>query len=121
MDLSQIQNLPLHHPAVVEAPILDDVLIDVRFSVFLASGLSQKHDGANLGAQTRPGEWVRSSLQPISAILDLPGLTKSIACTLRAARKSRSRAANPRSRAKDDFRAAADRGPRQQRMRWREF
>jgi hypothetical protein len=50
MDLSQIESLPLHHPAVVETPILDDVPIDVRLAVFLASGLPQKHDGANLGA-----------------------------------------------------------------------
>jgi hypothetical protein len=56
MDFSQIENLPLHHPSIVETPILDDVPIDVRLAVLLPSGLPQKHDGANLGAQTRPGE-----------------------------------------------------------------
>src|SRR5271169_2667755 len=64
MDLSQIQNLPLHHPAIIEPPILHDVPIDVCFAVLLSSGLAQKHDGANLAAQTRTGEWGRSSLQP---------------------------------------------------------
>jgi len=44
----QIQNLPLHHPAIVEPPILDDVPIDVRLAVFFASGLAQEHDGTNL-------------------------------------------------------------------------
>jgi hypothetical protein len=30
--------LPLHDPAIVETPILDDVPIDMRLAVFLASG-----------------------------------------------------------------------------------
>ena len=79
-NLSQIQDLPLHHPPIVETPILHNVPIDVRLAVFLAPGLPQKHDGANLAAQTRPGEWGRSSLQAISALLDFPGPIKSIAC-----------------------------------------
>jgi len=52
----------------------------VRLAVFLAPDLPQKHDDANLGASTRPGEWGRSSLQRFSPILGFPGLTKSIAC-----------------------------------------
>jgi hypothetical protein len=54
MDLSQIQNLSLHHPAIVETPILDDVPIDVRLAVLAPSSLPQKHDGTNRDAETRP-------------------------------------------------------------------
>ena len=99
IDLSQIQNPALHHPAIVETPILHDVPVDVRLAVFFAPGLPQKHDGANLGASTRPGKWGRSSLQRFSPILGCPGLTKSIACAYPTARKSPPPLANPRSRA----------------------
>src|SRR6516162_4842594 len=101
-NLSQIEDLPLHHPAIVEAPILDDVPIDVRLAVFLASALPQKHDSANLGAQTRPWEWGRSSPQPISPILGFPVPAISIACARAAAQKSLLPPANPRSRARPD-------------------
>src|SRR5271170_4944705 len=101
MDLSQIQNLPLHHPAIIEPPIFHDVPIDVCFAVLLSSGLAQKHDGANLAAQTRTGKWGRSSLQPISAIFEKTSPANSIACARPAARKSLIPAANPRSRASE--------------------
>ncbi len=51
MHLSQIQNLSLHHPAIVETPILDDVPVDVRLAVLAPSGLPQKHDGTDRGAK----------------------------------------------------------------------
>src|SRR6201995_2215672 len=102
IDLSQIQNLALHHPAIVETPILHDVPVDVRLAVFFAPGLPQKHDGANLGASTRPGKWVRSSLQRFSPILGCPGPIKSIACVYPTAQKSLLPPANPRRRANPD-------------------
>ena len=66
----------------VGGPILDDVPIDVRLAVLVPSGLPQKHHGANRGAETQSGEWGRSSLQPIPAILANTSPINSIARSL---------------------------------------
>jgi hypothetical protein len=46
--------VPLHHPAIIETPILDNIPIDVRLAVFLSPGLAQKHDKPNLAAEIQP-------------------------------------------------------------------
>jgi len=40
--------MPLHHPTVIEALVLDDVPALVRLAVLPSLGASQKHDAANL-------------------------------------------------------------------------
>src|ERR1700760_340632 len=66
-DLTQIQNMTLHHPAAREALVLDDAPIAMRLAVLLSPGLPQEHDRASLAKRIRPGERGRSSLQPFSA------------------------------------------------------
>jgi hypothetical protein len=48
IDLSQVQNVTLHHAAASNTGVLDHAPIVVRLTVFLAWGLSQKHDQTNL-------------------------------------------------------------------------
>ena len=45
IDLAQIQNLPLHHPAVIETLVLDDAPIQMRLAVLPSFDSSQEHDG----------------------------------------------------------------------------
>ena len=68
-DLTQIQNVELHHAAAVEALVLDDAPVAVRLAILLPQGLPQKHDVANLARQTRRWERGRSSLQPFSTVV----------------------------------------------------
>ena len=51
VDLAQIQHVALHHAATCNTLVLDDAPIVVRLAVFLARGLSQKHDHANLAVR----------------------------------------------------------------------
>jgi hypothetical protein len=67
VDLAEIQHMPLHHPAVIETLILNDVPVVVRLAVVPSLGASQKHDAANLSASRRAWESGRSSLQPFLA------------------------------------------------------
>jgi len=53
VDLAQIQHMPLHHPAIIETLVLDDVPVAVRLAVFLSLGPPQEHDAANL-MHTKP-------------------------------------------------------------------
>jgi len=48
IDLSQVQNVTLHHAAASNTLVLDHAPIVVRLAVFLAWRLSQKHDRTNL-------------------------------------------------------------------------
>jgi hypothetical protein len=70
-------------------------------AVFPASGLSQKHDNAKLGASMRPAEWGRSSLQRFLPVQGIGSPIKPIACTHPTPRKSPMPPANPGSRAKE--------------------
>jgi hypothetical protein len=45
--------VPLHHPAIIETLVLDDIPIAVHLAVLLSLGASQKHDAANLSAPSR--------------------------------------------------------------------
>ena len=47
-DLTQIQNMALHHPAALEAQVLDDGPAGVRLAILPSPGLPQKHDPASL-------------------------------------------------------------------------
>jgi hypothetical protein len=67
VDLAEIQHVPLHHPAVIETLVLDNVPVAVRLAVLLSLGASQEHGATNLRAPSRPWESGRSSLQPFSA------------------------------------------------------
>jgi hypothetical protein len=58
VDLAKIQHMPLHHPAIVETFVLDNVPVAVRLAVFLASRLPKKHDDANLCTRNLPGNRV---------------------------------------------------------------
>ena len=68
-DLTQIQNVALHHPAALQALVLDDAPIAVRLAILLSPGLPQKHDPASLAKRISPRERGRSSLQPFSAVV----------------------------------------------------
>src|SRR5271156_3455839 len=46
IDLTQIQNVPLHHPAAIETLVLDDVPIEVGLTVLPSLDSSQEHDDA---------------------------------------------------------------------------
>jgi hypothetical protein len=48
VDLSQVKDVALHHAAASNTLVLDDAPIVVRLAVFLAWGLSQKHDQTSL-------------------------------------------------------------------------
>ena len=48
IDLPQVQNVTLHDSATCNSLVLDHTPIVVRLAVFLAWGLSQKHDPTNL-------------------------------------------------------------------------
>ena len=48
IDLPQVQNVTLHHAATGNTLVLDHAPIVVRLAIFLAWGLSQKHDRTNL-------------------------------------------------------------------------
>jgi hypothetical protein len=48
IDLPQVQNVTLHDAATCNTLVLDHAPIVVRLTVFLARGLSQKHDRTNL-------------------------------------------------------------------------
>jgi hypothetical protein len=78
IDLAEIQHMPLHHTAVIEALVLHHVPVVVRLAVLLSLGASQKHDAANLSAPCRAWESGRSSLQPFSAQTEDPVLCRSI-------------------------------------------
>src|ERR1700739_2509322 len=67
-NLTQIQNVALHHPAALEALVLDDAPVVVRLATLLSPGLPPKHHRASLAKRIRPGERGRSSLQPFSAM-----------------------------------------------------
>src|SRR3981081_4586556 len=78
VDLAQIQHVPLHHSAIIETPVLDDVPVAVRLAVFLSLVSPQKHDAANLCTSSRVWESGRSTLQPFSAKTESASLCKSI-------------------------------------------
>ena len=63
IDLAEIEHMPLHHAAVIEALVLHHVPVVVRLAVLLSLGASQKHDATNLRASPRAWESGRSSLQ----------------------------------------------------------
>ena len=44
IDLAQIQNVALHHPAVIETLVLDDAPIKMRFALLPSCDSSQEHD-----------------------------------------------------------------------------
>jgi hypothetical protein len=69
IDLAQIQHVALHDAPARDTLVLDDAPIIVRLAVFLALGLPQKHDEANLDTRICCREQGRSSLQPISAVV----------------------------------------------------
>src|SRR5580658_8532090 len=46
IDLAQIQNVPLHHSAIVETLVLDEAPIEVRLAVLPSLDSPQEHDGA---------------------------------------------------------------------------
>src|SRR5882724_4509410 len=48
VDLAQIQDVPLHHSAIVETLVLDDVPIAVGLAVLLSLGPPQEHGAAIL-------------------------------------------------------------------------
>ncbi len=77
VDLAEIQNMPLHHPTVIETLVLDHVPVTVRLAVLPSLGASQKHDAANLSASCRAWESGRSSLQPFLAKIEVVALCKS--------------------------------------------
>jgi hypothetical protein len=60
VDLTEVQHMPLHHPAVIKTLVLDDVPVAVRLAVLLSLGASQKHDATNLFAISRA--WNRVGL-----------------------------------------------------------
>jgi hypothetical protein len=51
INLSQVQNVALHHAATCNTLGLDHAPVVVRFAVFLAWCLSQKHDQTNLAVR----------------------------------------------------------------------
>src|SRR6202035_3215861 len=55
-DLTQIQNMPLHHPTALEASVLDDAPIGVRLAILPSSGLPQEHDPVSLAKRISPRE-----------------------------------------------------------------
>src|SRR4051812_15438904 len=99
IDLAQIQDLALQHPAIAEALALDDVPVGMRLAVLLSLGSPQEHDGGSLCTQGRPWKWGRSSLQPISAVLEIHYPAKSETWPHATGPKSAFSSANPRSRA----------------------
>src|SRR3954463_15601951 len=99
IDLAQIQDLALQHPAIAEALALDDVPVGMRLAVLLSLGSPQEHDGGSLCTQGRPWKWGRSSLQPISAVLEIHYPAKSETWPHATGPKSAFSSANPQSRA----------------------
>jgi hypothetical protein len=75
VDPAQIINVPLHHSAIVETLVLDDVPIEVCLAVLPSFDSSQEHDdgfnhkGASLGIGVKPS-W--SSLQPFLTLFSIP-------------------------------------------------
>src|SRR3954467_12303514 len=72
----------------------------MRLAVLLSLGSSQEHDGGSLCTQARPWKWGRSSLQPISAVLEIYCPAKSETWPHATGPKSALSSANPRSRAR---------------------
>src|SRR3954452_13672495 len=70
----------------------------MRLAVLLSLGSSQEHDGGSLCTQARPWKWGRSSLQPISAVLEIYCPAKSETWSHATGPKSALSSANPRSR-----------------------
>src|SRR5580765_6198281 len=98
VDLTQVQNVALHNAAASDTLVFNNAPIFVRLAVFLAWGLSQKHDRTNLVMGIRAWEQGRSSLQPISPV---PAqYFPRISNTYRnpSSQNSRFRGANPRRR-----------------------
>jgi len=56
IDLPQVQNVTLHDAATCNALVLHHAPIVVRLAVFLARGLSQKHDATKLAVGIRAWE-----------------------------------------------------------------
>src|SRR5882757_6521322 len=77
VDLAEIQNVPLHHPPVTKALVLDHVPVVVRLAVLLSLGASQKHDATNLCETNQAWESGRSSLQPFLIEIEDPARCKS--------------------------------------------
>jgi hypothetical protein len=91
----------LHHPAALQALVLDDAPIAVRLVVVLSPGLPQKHNPANLARRIQRAEWGRrSSLQPFSTevVQYSHGITNAYRTD--TGPKSDFPGANPRSRVK---------------------
>jgi hypothetical protein len=71
VDLAQIINVPLHHSAIVETLVLDDVPIEVRLAVLPSFDSSQEHDDGFNHKRAPLGIGVKlswSSLQPFSTL-----------------------------------------------------
>src|SRR5918994_1635451 len=79
----------------------------MRLAVLLSLGSSQEHDGGSLCIQGRPWKWGRSSLQPISAVLEIYCPTKSETWPHVTGPKSAFSSANPRSRVSQPLAAVA--------------
>ena len=78
IDLAQIQDVPLYHPAMIETLVLDDAPVVVRLADFLSLAAPQKHDGPSLSTRLQPCESGRSSLEPFLAISAKPLVTNSM-------------------------------------------
>jgi hypothetical protein len=65
VDLAQIQDVPLHHPAILETLVLDDVPVTV-LPFFFRSVRRRNMVAPSLCSPTLGRESARSSLQPLS-------------------------------------------------------
>ena len=54
IDLAQIQNVALRHPAVIETLVLDGAPIQMRIAVLPSFNSSQEHNGDDLNRKTTP-------------------------------------------------------------------
>ena len=73
--------MTLHHPAAVEAPVLDDAPVEMRLPVLPPFGLSQEHGGKDFATRL-PILGIRvslswSSLQPLLAMFPTSDQAKS--------------------------------------------
>ena len=64
VDLAQIQNVTLHHPAAANAPVLNDAESPVILAVPPGNLRVQTHDGCGLSPQSASGKYPWSALQP---------------------------------------------------------
>jgi hypothetical protein len=71
IDLSQVQDMPLHHFASDAPLVFDDAPIPVLFALFLSRGAAQEHFWLRLYRTVEGREEGRSALQRLSGVFDV--------------------------------------------------